>query len=221
MRLFRIWYQVHAIVPATGSSAPATDVLHIEVNAEDETAAAEIAYLKIMKYFHNRPGRVFYDLEFGEIKEIFGVLSPRYYVAYGSNINVGQMEYRCPTAEIVGTGWIDNHYLAFGGRAESAVATVKPRKGSKVPVLVWTVEEGDERSLDRYEGFPRFYRKEMIPVRMDDGSNLDCMVYLLNPKISGKPSEFYVDIIREGYQDVGLDESYLDKAVRNAHRKTA
>ena len=221
MRSFRIWYQVHAIVTSTGGSAPVTDVLHIEVNAEDQTAAADIAYRKIMKHFRDRPGQVYYDLEFGEIKEIFGVLSPRYYVAYGSNINVSQMEHRCPTAEIVGTGWIDNHYLAFGGRTERAVATVKPRKGSKVPVLVWTVDESDELSLDRYEGFPHFYRKEMIPVRMDDGRNLDCMVYLLNPRIRGIPSEFYVDIIREGYQDVGLDEAYLDKAIKNACRNSA
>ena len=221
MRLFRIWYQVHATVIPTNSTAPATDVLHIDVKAIDHEGAVDTAYKRVMKNFRNKPGQIFYDMEFGQIKEIFGVLSPRYYVAYGSNINVAQMERRCPTAEIVGTGWIDDHYLTFGGRTESAVATVKPRKGSKVPVLVWTVEERDERSLDRYEGFPHFYRKEMVPVRMDDGRNLDCMVYLLNPKISGIPSEFYVDIIREGYQDVGLDEAYLDKAVRNVHRRLA
>lgn len=27
----------------------------------------------------------------------------RYYLAYGSNLNVRQMKYRCPTAKIAGT----------------------------------------------------------------------------------------------------------------------
>lgn len=219
MKTFRIWYRVHAFSAKSRSTSPVTDVLHLDVNARDDSEAAELAYKRVMKNYSDNPGRMYYDLEFGEIKNITGSRKLRYYVAYGSNINVTQMERRCPTASIFGTGWIDDHYLTFGGRQTMAVATVKPRKGSKVPVLVWTIEELDERELDAYEGFPRFYRKEQIPVRMDDGKTIECMIYLLNPKISGVPSDLYVDIIREGYQDVGLDEKYLNRAVRNAMRR--
>lgn len=40
------------------------------------------------------------------------------YVAYGSNLNLKQMAYRCPTATLVGTGVIENYELQFKiGRA--------------------------------------------------------------------------------------------------------
>ena len=37
------------------------------------------------------------------------------YVAYGSNLNMSQMKDRCPTAEFVGTGIIQNYELQFKG----------------------------------------------------------------------------------------------------------
>ena len=54
------------------------------------------------------------------------------YIAYGSNINLGQMAYRCPTAERVSTGFVENYELEF-----RRVATIVPKQDSKVPVLVW------------------------------------------------------------------------------------
>ena len=35
----------------------------------------------------------------------------RYYIAYGSNLNVSQMKYRCTTAKIVGTAIIKDYEL--------------------------------------------------------------------------------------------------------------
>jgi len=35
----------------------------------------------------------------------------RYYIAYGSNLNVKQMKVRCPQSEIIGTGEIKDHEL--------------------------------------------------------------------------------------------------------------
>ena len=39
----------------------------------------------------------------------------RYYLAYGSNLNVRQMKYRCPTAKIVGTAIIKDYELLYKG----------------------------------------------------------------------------------------------------------
>ena len=43
-----------------------------------------------------------------------------------------------------------------------AVATIEPSKNGKVPVLLWDIEPSDEVALDRYEGYPWLYRKEII-----------------------------------------------------------
>ncbi len=39
----------------------------------------------------------------------------KYYLAYGSNLNVQQMKYRCPDAKTVGTAWIHGNQLMLKG----------------------------------------------------------------------------------------------------------
>lgn len=79
------------------------------------------------------------------------------YIAYGSNLNLRQMARRCPTATVVGTGWVHNYQLTFRG-----VATIVPKENSSVPVGIWEIDEAAEQALDRYEGYPHLYRKETI-----------------------------------------------------------
>lgn len=43
-------------------------------------------------------------------------MSKRYYIAYGSNLNIPQMRMRCPGARIIGTSVIDDYQLLFKGR---------------------------------------------------------------------------------------------------------
>ena len=42
-------------------------------------------------------------------------MKKNYYVAYGSNLNLRQMRYRCPTAKLCGTGQLKNYELQFKG----------------------------------------------------------------------------------------------------------
>ena len=42
------------------------------------------------------------------------------YIAYGSNLNLGQMARRCPTAKVIGAGEIRDHELLFRGYPKSA-----------------------------------------------------------------------------------------------------
>ena len=130
------------------------------------------------------------------------------YVAYGSNLNMMQMGWRCPTASVVGTGKIIDYKLTF-----RRVATIEPCIKKEVPVAVWKIEDSDEKALDRYEGYPTLYRKEMIDVEMDDGTKVKAMVYIMNYGKPSMPYQQYLDTIIKGYQDVGLDPSYLEEAL--------
>ena len=62
---------------------------------------------------------------------------PTLYIAYGSNLNLPQMALRCPTAEVVGKSELKDYELLFRGGRRGAVATVEPKEGSSVPVLLW------------------------------------------------------------------------------------
>ena len=137
----------------------------------------------------------------------------RFYIAYGSNLNLGQMARRCPTAEIVQTAYLRNYRLMFRGKG-AAVATVEKHKGSKVPVLIWQLQPSDERALDAYEGYPHLYRKEMLRMAIN-GRRANAMVYIMNEALHpyDTPSRSYFDTIRQGYEDSGFDTGILRHAV--------
>ena len=94
-------------------------------------------------------------------------MEKRYYIAYGSNLNIRQMMRRCPESRVIGTGTLNGWELLFKGSKTGAYLTIEQKPDGTVPVAVWEVSERDERNLDIYEGYPTFYyKKEMIlPVK--------------------------------------------------------
>ena len=131
----------------------------------------------------------------------------KYYIAYGSNLNLSQMAIRCPTAKVVGSGYINDYQLIFCG-----VATIIPNKNARVPIAVWEIDRICERSLDRYEGFPYLYRKEYLDVEIN-GKLISAMVYVMNRSVPKLPMQEYFNTIKTGYLDVGLSDSYLYEAL--------
>lgn len=144
----------------------------------------------------------------------------KYYVAYGSNLNVEQMGFRCPKSTIYGSGRLNDYELVFRGYNANAHATIIPKKGASVPVLVWKVPVADEKMLDRYEGYPNYYFKKDIDVIID-GKVVTCMVYIMNlSKATNRPSLEYVEIIWQGYIDNGFDTEELFKMLKNNAKST-
>lgn len=135
------------------------------------------------------------------------------YVAYGSNLNKHQMSRRCPDAVPFATGFLDGHELMFKGSKTGYYATVEPYLGASVPVALWTINESDERALDRHEGFPTFYYKKYVNVRTTSGTHR-AMVYIMHEdRPLGIPSEYYMDVCLEGYDDFGLNKMDFYDAV--------
>ncbi len=146
-------------------------------------------------------------------------MKKRLYVAYGSNLNMRQMKYRCPTAELYATGTIEDHELQFKGHPSSAFATIAPKEGATVPVAVWEIQPEDEQALDRYEGYPSHYFKQDISMEID-GEEVTAMVYIMNPKMQfGLPSPSYYQTVYEGYKDCELDTDVLEQAVRESAQR--
>ena len=144
-------------------------------------------------------------------------MSKRLYVAYGSNLNIAQMKYRCPTAKFYGVGKTQDYELQFKGYPRSAFATIAPKDGASVPVAVWEIQPQDERSLDTYEGYPTHYFKQDAPVQLDGGKEISAMVYIMNLKMQfGMPSEHYYQTVYDGYKDCNLDTDFLKDALQSS-----
>ena len=110
-------------------------------------------------------------------------MQKRYYIAYGSNLNIRQMRMRCPHARVIGTAVIKDYELLFKGSLTGAYLTIEPKKGGEVPVAAWEVTESDEAALDRYEGFPTFYYKKEMEldikgIRTGKIRRRKCFVYI-------------------------------------------
>ena len=137
----------------------------------------------------------------------------RYYLAYGSNLNLEQMSFRCPDARAVGSAEIHGWQLAF----RRGYLTIEPADGSTVPVGIWEINDRDEKNLDRYEGFPKFYRKEFLDVEFL-GRSLPCMVYIMNDGHPiRKPSPEYLLTVAKGYSDFGMGMVPLVEAYDRAN----
>lgn len=141
-------------------------------------------------------------------------MKKKFYIAYGSNLHLGQMAYRCPDSTVVGTAVLNNWRLMFKGSKTGNYATIEPCIGESVPVLIWSISASDERSLDYYEGFPIFYFKKNLSVIVN-GEELEAMVYLMRLDATvGYPTERYIKTLEHGYRDFGFDMSILQEALK-------
>lgn len=146
----------------------------------------------------------------------------RYYIAYGSNLNVKQMKMRCPGATILGTTKLKNYELLFKGSKTGSYLTIEKKEGSTIPVVIWEVTESDEKSLDRYEGYPIFYYKKEMKlqykgIRTGKGRTVNAFVYIMHEENPvGVPSIYYMKTCIDGY-----DTFYFDKNILiNAYKKS-
>ena len=142
-------------------------------------------------------------------------MAKRYYIAYGSNLNVPQMRMRCPRATILGTANLTGWELLFKGSKTGSYLTIEKCEDGTVPVVIWEVTAADEAALDRYEGFPTFYYKRDIRlqykgIRTGRRRTVTAFAYIMHEERKlGLPSTSYLQTCGTGYRDFGFDLQYL------------
>ena len=139
----------------------------------------------------------------------------KYYLAYGSNLHMKQMQQRCPDAVPISSAVILDYQLLF----RRGVATIEPMKGASVPVGIWKISEKDEWALDRYEGYPWLYTKKDFPLRLH-GKKITAMAYIMTPGNPITPPRYgYLETIMKGYEDFGFDAGTLVEAAKESERR--
>ncbi len=140
----------------------------------------------------------------------------RFYLAYGSNLDMERMGQRCPYAIPIGTTEIYGYRLLFKQSKTGYYATIEQDANESVPAVVWMLSEFDELLLDRYEGCPKYYYKKQfqLPVWDLEGHRMKkqktCMAYILHEERPlGCPSYDYFRLLYEGYTDWGFPMDVL------------
>lgn len=154
-----------------------------------------------------------------------------YYFAYGSNLNIEQMNKRCNKPRLIGTTFVENYRLAFryNGNQSSPKnrLTIEKAKGIKVPIAVYQITGKDKINLDTSEGVRKgCYKLQIFDIKIStkNGSRKFKAFSYVMPK--GRPfakpdANFteYVKIIRAGYKYFGFDEKLLDEAIKDSEIK--
>ena len=139
------------------------------------------------------------------------------YFAYGSNLDDDQMRSRCPSARVVARAVLPNYALAFGGfshRWGGAVASVVRAKGARVEGLLYELNEGDLRALDRFEGHPFSYERVLKLVLDQHGHRRRVTTYL-QPEDGFEawaPPQGYFGVLWRAYGRLGFDFASLARA---------
>jgi hypothetical protein len=145
---------------------------------------------------------------------------PYKYMAYGSNMNLEQMEHRCPSARISNPAFImlKDYRLVF-----KTFADIIPAPGMSVPIALWDIIRGNENTLDRYEGFnvkypnAGFYKK-LYWGSKDAPKKHKFMAYVMTEghNFISPPSENYFQSVLRGYEDFGIDPAPLYEALEHS-----
>ena len=136
------------------------------------------------------------------------------YAAYGSNLDPLQMLLRAPHSPGRGTGWLVGWRLTFGGEDlgwEGALATVveDDDRTSQVFVALYDITEGDEETLDEWEGSDLgLYTKIRVRVATLEG-DVTAWLYVLDDYEGGLPSARYLGIIADAAETAGAPDDYV------------
>ena len=167
------------------------------------------------------------------------------YFGYGSNLWRSQMLKRCPNSTFIGIGRLDNYTWLINDRG---YANVVPSTSSNPSIssssdqvwgLIYTLTTSDEAALDRNEGVPYCYEKELHKVRLwsaknisskteeergrlgeGDGDGLmeEMLVYIDHERTSpARPKQEYIYRMNRGVEDaleVGVPKEYVDDVIR-------
>jgi gamma-glutamylcyclotransferase len=110
------------------------------------------------------------------------------------------------------TAYLPNFELRFNKkvRGGTAGANVQPSPGNTVHGVLYKIEEGSFRSLDRYEGVPDHYRRIEVQVTPDGGQPVPAQIYIASKVEKGlRPSMQYLQAILEGAGEHSLPAAYI------------
>ena len=130
------------------------------------------------------------------------------YFAYGSNVHHLQMKRRCKDSIYLKKINLKNFKLTF--RSKYRAADIEHKLNSLVPGGLFEISNGDEKKLDVYEDYPTLYKKHYFYYY---GKKV--MTYTMQKKSSFKfPTERYLNIVKKGYKDCGLNKKFLIKSLK-------
>ncbi len=134
-----------------------------------------------------------------------------YYFAYGSNMNWGQMQRRCPSAEFVCVGRLPDYCLAIARHSQlrkCGTANIFVKPGTEVWGIVYRLSDQDFLNLDRFEdGYER--RNVLVMANGLEQKLLEASAYIAKKEDAPLPNPEYKRLMLEGAKHWRLPQDYI------------
>lgn len=133
----------------------------------------------------------------------------REYFAYGANMDLDKMFYRCTNVKFIEVGELKGYRFIINTHG---VASIVPESTSSVFGIIWTITEEDEAFLDHFEGVKSgWYTKHTVTVLEIVENNMhDCLVYVASDSKEGKPIEDYFTNIIKWSKNYHFSKDYVN-----------
>lgn len=136
------------------------------------------------------------------------------YFAYGSNMDMNRLSGRGISPMTRHKGVLNGWKLKFNKKASAgdwSFANIEKSEEDSVEGLVFTIKESDLKLLDKFEGAPRHYRREILIVETYS-EDVKCITYIAQPEhvVEGLlPQKDYMQFLINGSKM--LSEEYQEK----------
>jgi gamma-glutamylcyclotransferase len=160
------------------------------------------------------------------------------YFGYGSNLWLEQMALRCPQSTFVGIAKLQNYRWMINERGYANIVEHDSSSASKSKIwhvwgMVYALTSSDVKRLDKNEGVPYAYTKEILDIDFwssnaeDPTSSIevnavpekrDMLVYIDRKRtVDDEPKDEYIYRMNKGITDalkVGIPSSYVENVMR-------
>jgi gamma-glutamylcyclotransferase (GGCT)/AIG2-like uncharacterized protein YtfP len=125
--------------------------------------------------------------------------------AYGSNMCVALMRWRCPGARLEGPAFLPGYRFII---MRCGYASVVPAPGGCVHGLLWRVTPRDVAALNAYENLEGgLYRAVTVAV-VTHRRRRAALVYIGRDRACGRPRPGYLDIVTQAARDAAFPPYY-------------
>lgn len=144
-----------------------------------------------------------------------------FYFAYGSNLDLLQMQLRCPNARFISAARLDGYDVCFPRRSSirnSATISIEEAEGQVVWGALYEMDESDLSRLDEREGYRATaidkslnrHDRRAVSVETVDGRSFSAEVYIAAPMENpGVPSAQYIGYLVSSASECGIPKSHL------------
>lgn len=130
------------------------------------------------------------------------------YFAYGSNLNMSQMNSRCPGARLLAPAGLKGYRFVIN---RLGVATLIPDVAAEVMGMLWDLSRDDIDMLDRYEGCRQGLYDKCYRITYSEGvQNVPALVYIDHRNTAlGSPRKGYLEGIIAGAERHDFPAEYI------------